>query len=741
MKYLSFLFAVLFIFSMQTIARPKIGLVLSGGGAKGGAHIGVLKILEENRVPVDYIVGTSIGSYVGGLYALGYSADEIETLMLNTAWEKGYSDFVPRQDLLYADKELRDDYNLTFRLGYSDGKLKMPSGLLLGQSALQLLKLSTDAVGEFNSFDELPIPYRAVATDIATSKAVVLDAGSLSQAMKASSTVPGALEPININGQLLVDGGIVNNMPVDVARQIGADIIIAIDIGSPLLDKKSINRTVDVLDQLSTILTITTTNNQKRLLTEKDLLIRPDIDNLSTTDFSIVGKALIEGEKAATAELKALKKLAVDESVYAEIVSEKQRKKAQWLATLSDPIIAIKYENDSKVDIAIIQRHLSLSIGDVVNKTDLANAIERIYALDRFDYVNAEFIDSELGRTLVVTTKAKSWGPDYLHFGFSWQGDFSSRSILQFDFAYILTDFSSNGGLWKNEASVGWETTLATEFYQPFDQKQDFFGRARLSYQEDKVDKSSYQLRPELSNKYTALRLGSGFNYADNGILELGFISEIGNIKFENVNYENIDYDSLGAYFIAGFDDLNSINFPTKGNKLLLELYYLQDDYDHSFFKSTEDNVLQILLDWRGAFTVGNHSFVGIGSAATVVTDNDFSIRASELGGFLNLSGYQKDALVGAHKVFAAAAYQYDLGHDIPGTTGLPLYMGVSLETGNVWALQKSVDFEELVTSGSLYLGTDTSFGPAVIGMGYATSFSHHIDDQLTLFFSLGKNW
>lgn len=726
---------------METVARPKIGLVLSGGGAKGGAHIGVLKVLEENRVPVDVIVGTSIGAYVGGLYALGYSADEVEQLMLNTEWDKGYSDFIPRESLLYADKALRDDYNLTFRLGYSNGKLKMPTGLLLGQSALQLLKLSTDTVGEFTSFDDMPIPYRAVATDIATSKMVVLNSGSLSQAMKASSTVPGALEPIEINGQLLVDGGIINNMPVDVARSMGADIIIAVDIGSPLLTKNEINSTVDVLDQLSTILTITTTNNQKKLLHDQDILLRPDINKLSTTDFSIVGQALVEGEKVALAELVKIESLAVDESSYLQLLLQKKKKRDAWLNRLSKPIIAINYKNSSKVDIQIIQRHFNLSVGDVVTKKELKQAIERVYALNRFDYVNAEFIDSELGRTLVLTTKAKSWGPDYLHFGFSWQGTFSSNSMMQFDFAYLLTDINSNGGLWKNELSVGWETSLVTELYQPFDKKQDFFGRTRLLYKEDKFAISRYQNRPELSNKYTELRLGTGFNYTNNGILELGFIGELGNVRFDSSVYDEFDYDSFGGYFIAGFDDLNSINFPTQGNKLLLELYYLKDDYEHLIFENSQDPVLQIKFDWRGAFTVGSHSFVGIGSATTVLTDNDFSIRVSELGGFLNLSGYQKDALIGANKVFVATAYQYDLGRDIPGGTGLPLYLGMSLETGNVWALQESVDLDELITSGSLYLGTDTSFGPAVIGLGYATSFSDHIEDNILLFFSLGKNW
>jgi NTE family protein len=157
--------------------------------------------------------------------------------------------------------------------------------------------------------------------------------------------------------------------------------------------------------------------------------------------------------------------------------------------------------------------------------------------------------------------------------------------------------------------------------------------------------------------------------------------------------------------------------------------------------QNSEKPSLAINFDWRGALGLGHHTVVGITSLATVLGDNDFSIRVSELGGFLNLSGYQKDALIGAHKVFAAAAYQYDLGRDIPGSTNLPLYIGTSLETGNVWALNDHVALDELVTSGSIFLGTDTSFGPAVIGVGYANSFGYYLEDEMTIFFSLGRNW
>jgi len=738
------LFSTAIFYTHQSHARPKIGLVLSGGGAKGAAHIGVLKVLEANNVPIDYIVGTSIGSYIAGWYALGYNPEQIQQIMFETHWDKGYSDFISREKLRYEDKQLRDQYNITLRLGYSEGKFKAPTGLLLGQSALQLLKTSTGAVGVFDSFDELAIPYRAVATDISTAEAVVLDHGSITQAMKASSTVPGALEPIDIDGRLLVDGGIVNNMPVDVAREMGADIVIAVDIGSPLLDKHQITNTVDVLDQLSTILTITTTNHQKSLIQEQDILILPDIEGLTTTDFSLLAVGLERGEKAALAQQERFTKLAISDEAFQQYLTHKSKVSETWFSPVLQPVVAINYDNQSGVDIAVIKDHFAIEVGDVVSKEQLASAIEAVYALDRFDYVNAEFTDSEAGRTLTLTSKEKSWGPNYLKFGYQWQGDFQSTSMISLDMAYLLTDITDNGGQWNNELSIGWESMLATEFYQPLDDKQHFFSRTRLQIKEEKFAENEFDavsLLPELSNRFIDLRLGLGYHFHDNGISELGLIGEVGEVTFEDGSFAELQYSSLGAYLSFGYDSLNSINFPTKGNKILLEVYARKDNYDTNILGIEDDVSIEVNLDWRGTLGLGHHTFVGIGSYATVFSDNELSIRYAELGGFLNLSGYQNDALIGAHKIFGALVYQYDLGREIPGGMGLPLYLGTSIEMGNIWQLNDEVDLNQLVTSGSVYLGTDTSFGPAVIGVGYATSFGYYDQDELTVFFSFGKNW
>jgi NTE family protein len=730
-----FSFCSIFVVNAENIVneRPEIGLVLSGGGAKGAAHIGVLKVLEQHNIPIDYVVGTSIGAYVGGLYALGYEANEIEKIMLNLPWDKSYSDFIPRESLSLRDKNHRDQYNISFRLGYSEGQLKAPSGLLLGQSAAKLLKLSTDVVAQVQSFDDLAIPYRAIATNLATAKAVVIKRGSITKAMSASAAVPGVLEPVNIDGQLLVDGGIANNMPIDVVKAMGADIVIAIDIGSPLLDKDDINDTLDVINQLSTILTNNTTLAQMKYLSPRDILIRPEIDNLSTTDFTVMPKALILGEQSALLAKKKLMLLSVSDQKYREYQQEIQRKKRAWFDNFTLPVIEIEYQNYSQVSTVVIKENLAITIGDVVTKEQLQLAIDRVYALNEFERVDAEFVDLLNGRKLIVTLEEKSWGPDYLHFGFNLQTDFSYRSIVALDLAYAQNNISRYGGKWLNEVKIGWETTLASEFYQPLEKSQRYFSSVRVEYAQDKWEPT--QERPELTNKYFKANIGVGYNYTNNGAVELGIIGEKGELSINNIENSSFDYDSFGGYISFDYDNLNSMNFPTEGNKFSFNVFWKNDNYQKFEDVEPTDTSFEATFDWRGALSFKSHAFVGIASFATVDNDNNFSVHVTELGGFLNLSGYQKDALIGSHKAFAAAVYQYDLGKELFGDDSMPLYLGASVESGNVWTLEESVKAEDMITSGSLYLGTDTSFGPAVFGIGFASGGKNMV------FLSLGKSF
>ncbi|MGL4613097.1 MAG: patatin-like phospholipase family protein, partial [Shewanella sp.] len=689
------LFAVLCLSLCLTPAlaaeRPKIGVVLSGGGAKGAAHVGVLKVLEEHRIPVDYIAGTSIGAYVAGMYSLGYSAAEVEAIMMGTDWGSGYSDTIARNALSYRDKQLRDRYNIPINVGYNDGAVRLPSGLLRGQTMSELLRQSTDLVQQFGDFDALAIPYRAVATDLETSAPVVLARGSIVKAMQASATVPGALQPALIDGKLLVDGGIANNMPVDVVKAMGADIIIAVDIGSPLVTKDKLDSTIAVLDQLSNFLTTASTEQQKRLLSENDILIRPAINALSTTDFTIMPRALILGKEAAQHQLVKLAQLTVEPEVYEAYTQAKDRKAKQLVAAIRQPIADIVFENHSKVSLNLLQETLNLKAGQSVTKDELNAALQRIYSLNKFERVDAEFSDGEAGRILTLTTKAKSWGPNYFQLGFNWEDDFSADSVMSVEMAYTMTDLTFNGGEWRNEVKLGFNKRFATEFYQPLDRDQVFYSRARYQY-----DIHNWNLYDDnnraiiFDKKNNSIELGLGYHPMPQAMLELGVMIEKGQISNEAWFSQDLDFKSYGGYFKVGYDSLDSINFPTSGNRVTLNVYVRNEDFKDVALNA-EDYSVQIEADWKGALSVGNHAFVGKTSLATNNSDGLNPLHFSELGGFLNLSGFHRDSIMGAHKVFGAFIYQYDLGRDALGMTDYPLYLGWSVEAGNVWYEQADV--------------------------------------------------
>ncbi|MCG9698261.1 patatin-like phospholipase family protein [Shewanella sp. Isolate11] len=715
--------------------RPKVGLALSGGGAKGAAHIAVLKALEENHIPVDYIAGTSIGAFVAGMYALGYSASEIETIMMGADWDSGYYDTIPRASLSYRDKQQRDRFNIPINVGYSDNEMKTPSGLLRGQTMSLLLQNSTDLVHRYEHFDQLAIPYRAVATDLETSKAVVMSRGSLVEAMQASATVPGALQPAEYEGKLVVDGGIANNMPVDIVKEMGADIVIAVDIGSSLVPREQLQSTVAVLNQLSTMLTNASTERQKLLLTDTDILIRPDVGEMSTTDFSVMPEAYRLGEEATLAQIDKLKTLSLVPEAYAAYQAHKTAVSLAWKANVDKPVVEIRFKNNSKVSATLLRETLGIKEGEVVDKATLEQGINNVYALDKFERVNAEFIDTDEGRVLVLDTQAKSWGPNYFQLGFSWEDNFSLDSYVALDVAYVMTDLTQYGGEWRNAIRLGFEKLLSSEFYLPLDPDQRFFARTELSYSNKDWPLYSNNVRVlNLDQTNYRADLGIGMNYIKEGVIEVGVTTERGDL--ENAIFtENLDYSSYGAYLKFGFDNLDSINFPTSGNRITLDFYYRKDQNPSTSGKQEPGTSLQVEANWRGALSFKNHAFVGMASLATVDDEPELSVHVAELGGFLNLSGYHKKSLVGPHKVFGAFIYQYDLGRDMLGMTDYPLYLGTSFEAGNIWMSREEVNLGDLIYGGSVYFGTDTSVGPAALGFGWAD------DGEKSIFLFLGKNW
>ncbi len=735
------LFLVLLLITSPVFAeRPAIGLALSGGGAKGSAHIAVLELLEANHIPVDYIAGTSIGAYVGGLYALGYSAAEIKKIMYEADLERGFSDTIDRQDLPYRAKQQKDRFNVPVEIGFRAGKVRLPGGLLFGQTMSSIYRSSVGNVANFDSFDDLPIPFRSVATDLATGHTVVLASGNLVKSMQASSAVPGALVPVELEGKYLVDGGLSENLPISQVKQMGADIIIAVDISSPLQDKEALGNSISVLQQLSKFLTLQNIESQKELLSSDDIYIRPDVSQLSTTDFDALPKAFEAGKLAAQLRLDELRKLSIDSAEYRQYRELKREKLDLIKRAGRQPVVKVILSNRSSVNDKFLTTVLGISDGSYVSEDELAAAVNRLYALDRFERVDAEFELRKEGKVLKVDASEKSWGPNHFEMGLGWEDDFTLDSVINLDFAYIRKNITDNDGEWRSEIGLGTNKSFASEVHLPLGDAQLWYHSASYEYQNESRD-YFISNRPAVFFKFDIHRvdLSIGYNLQNEGVIETG-------LTFAKADYDNelsvqddLRYDSPGIFLTYGFDTLDRRSFPSRGDRITLSIIHWQEDVRGDLITGAESiadtyRSTQYLADWKTATSLGGHGLVGKLSFAYTDSESEQSIHYSQLGGFLNLSGYHKNALIGNSKVFAALAYQYDLGKSLLGLTGFPVYIGVSIESGNVWLIDESVKFDDLIPAGSIFLSTDSKLGPIALGIGFADG------DNNSVYFYLGKN-
>ncbi len=306
-------------------ARPRIGLALAGGGARGGAHIGVLRVLEANRIPIDYIAGTSIGAIIGGLYAMGRTPDEIEQLVGEIDWDDVFKDNIDRQHRSFRRKRDDDLALVHAKPGFNDGKIELPTGLIQGQKIDLLLSRLTLPAAQVKNFDNLGIPFRAVASNIATGEPVVLGSGNLAEVIRASMSIPTILAPIRIDGELLVDGGVSNNLPIDVVRKMGANIVIAVDISTPLKTEEELTSMVAITGQLTGILTRRNAEEQIATLTDDDLLIVPDLGDITTDDFDHIANAVPMGTAAANEHVSRLRTWSLSPAAYAAHLAARPR--------------------------------------------------------------------------------------------------------------------------------------------------------------------------------------------------------------------------------------------------------------------------------------------------------------------------------------------------------------------------------------------------------------------------------
>ncbi len=447
-------------------AAPRIGLALSGGGARGIAHVGVLKVLDEMRIPISCVTGTSMGAIVGGTYAGGPHAAGHGKAVIAADWETIFRDAPPRKEI--AVRRKIEDYFTLFapEFGVKDGGLALPKGIIAGVSIETFFReLSTPAFG-IGDFNKLPIPFRAMATDIETGESVVLSHGSLAQAMRASMSVPGAIAPVEIDGHLLVDGGIANNLPIDEARKLCGDVIIAVNISTPPLKRDEITSALSVTAQLINFLGKQTVEQQIRSLGPNDVLISPDLGDISAGSFDRSKDAIKIGEDATRALAGKLSRYSVSPEQYAALRSH-QVAESKALGTVDE----IRVEGLKRTNPAVAQALVESKPGEPLTEDKLGADLRRVYGTRDFESISYRIVGGETGpRALVIEPVEKSWGPDYLRFGLGLQSDFSGDSQFNALVQYRKSWINQLGAEWTTQLQIGQDTHLATTFYQPLNE-------------------------------------------------------------------------------------------------------------------------------------------------------------------------------------------------------------------------------------------------------------------------------
>lgn len=705
---------------------PRAGLVLSGGAARGLAHIGVLKALEEQGVRIDAIAGTSMGAVIGGLYASGYTVAELEQLARTLDWRQVLSDDPPRPDVPFRRKQDDRDFLVKRKLSFrDDGSLGLPLGVIQGQNLALLLERLLVHVSDTRDFDRLPIPFRAVATDIANDQKVVFRSGHLPQAIRASMSIPAVFAPVEIEGRLLVDGGMVDNIPMDVARDMGVDRLIVVDIGTPLMPRDELLTVVDVLNQSITMMTRRNSEAQLATLRGEDLLIQPPLAAYGSTDFGSTEQLMDAGYRATRAL----------EGRLADWRSPTGGNPALTLARSAEPraplITAIRIENDSKVSDAVIRRHIRQPLGEPLDLGDLQKDMGTLYGLDYFEQVEYRVEHGRSGNTLVVNAKQKRAGTDYLRLGLNLSDDFHGDSVYNIGASFRKNGINQLGAEWLTRLQLGDRQELFSEFYQPLDAGSRWFVAPNAFLEAQNVEAI---LDNDPIAEYRLQRYGYGLNLgrqiANNGEIRFGIGQAWGDADVRIGERDLPDFSFSEGYYELrySFDTLDNVDFPHEGEDIGLTLR----QYTPGLGSDERYRQWQLRLD--KALSHGPNTWVLGGRYGRTLDDAEVVTSSFLLGGARQLSGFRQDAVAGQNISLGRVVYYRRMTPRAFLPLDFPVYLGASLERGRAWNEGNAFD-SGYINAGSVFLGYDTPLGPLNIGYGV------NDEDEQALYLDLGRSF
>lgn len=701
--------SLLLCLSAAALARPTVGLVLGGGGARGAAHVGVLEVLQELRVPVDCIAGTSMGALVAGAYAGGLTPAEMRETLAKADWTDMFIDNPDYSELSYRNKTISRRFLPGSETGVGVRGVQYQGGVVGGQKIkLFLNQLVHSDLGERN-IEQLPLPLSIIATDIGSGDRVVFRDGSLTRAMRASMSVPGLLAPVEYNGRKLVDGGLVDNLPIEEARsRCRPDVIIAVNVGSPLLKPEEIGSLLTVSAQMVNILTEQNVTRSLAGLKQGDIYIKPELEGITAGDFQKNAETAERGRKAADAVREQLRPLGVGEEEY-----------QRWwqgieLARLVPPRVdEIAVVGLKDVNPAALTRHLEQQAGGKIETGTLNRNLLRAYGDGYYEGIDYELMSIHDRHILRILPIEKPWGPDYVRVGVHLQSTLRRGSSYGLRGGYHRTWMNRLGGEFLATGEIGTTDGFNLDWYQPIEERQTFFVEPQLGYRRTDVD--VFEDNNKIAQyKFVEGRLGlmAGANIGRLGQLRAGWEEHRHSTSIDvGTPWLPIAEQRYGGWRIAlDLDQKDRLYHATRGWALR-----------SSFFDSAEAGYSKLETEFQVSGSLGDFVLTGhlryIGSPRGQLPYYD----AGSLGGFLNLSGFSQGQILGDEIRYGGVQAEKIIGRLPLGLRG-DMRLGFALEAGKAGLRYTETGREGWLNSGAIYLGGETPLGMLYLGFGRSSA-------------------
>jgi NTE family protein len=703
--------------------RPRIGLVLAGGGAKGGAHVGVLKVLEELQVPIDCIAGTSMGALVGAGYASGIPAADLEQFLVGIDWGKVVGG-QGRRDLEPIEQK-RDGatYSNSLELGLGKDGIVVPAGLVNTSGIEDVLRSYVASARLETSFDRLPIPFRAVATDMVSGQMVVLHDGDLATAMRASMAIPGAFAPVVTEDYVLSDGGLVRNIPIDVARKLCADVVIVVNLVEPPIRREKLQSATQLFGRTMDVMIEANEHLQLQSLGPADVRVDVYMSDITTADFERVPETIPLGESAARKNVDALRRYAVPGPEYLAWRS-KVTSSQQIDARLSE----VRFEGLEHVNPDYLARRGEVRAGDAIDTAKISQEAQRMAALRDFESVGYRLEGDRDAPALVWLPQEKRWGPDYLKFDLGMYASEGGDVTFALYGKHNRTWLNARGLESRAEVQLGGETLVSASLLQPLDPAHRWFVEPRIFWTrslEDVFRDGERIARYQFED--LAGQLDIGANIADVAQARLGYLYSRRSVEVDigAQLLPELEANDAGIAALFEYDTRDTPFNPTRGLAVAAE-------YVHS------DDALGADRDWERAE-------LGVGMALplrrdvlwlTLAGGSDLGSelpadRKFALGGPGSFPGLELGELrVGSYWT-ASTGYLWKI-KDIMTIRNQALYAGLRVMAGAVDDRIDDVGDEDLYGA-SLYLTGRTLVGPFTVGLGATTT------DSWSLWVAVGR--